>query len=377
VGSWAETIAQGVLVLHLTQSPLALGVAAALRYLPVLLLGPVGGLIVDRHDRRRTLIVTQTLLGAVSATFGVVVLLSVAQLWQVFLVATVFGVVTAVDNPARMALIPEIVRPDALRSAITLNSVLANVGRGVGPLLAAALISSVGIGWCFIVNAGSFVVVIVALLAMRASGIVSEGTIHKGAGQLREAWQIARSTPQILAPLMMMALVGTLTFEFEVSLPVFGESVLHGGPGEYAALTAGFGLGAVAAGLLLLVFPPKGAGRMAVISAVYGVALLCTALAPSPMVANLLIIAVGSFSIAFLVTGNSTVQLHAPAGMRGRITSLWTTAFVGSTPIGALIVGAVATSLGGRAALLVGASACAAAAMLGMLILRQGRRIHT
>lgn len=372
IGSWAETVAQGVLVLHLTQSPLALGAAAALRYLPVLLLGPVGGLIVDRHDRRRTLITTQILLGALSAVFGVTVLVGGTQLWQVFVVATVFGMVTAVDNPARMALIPELVPADTLRGAITLNSVLANVGRGVGPVLAAALIGSVGIGWCFVVNAGTFVIVVMALLLMHVGSIRSEGKVAPAAGQLREAWHVARSTPQILAPLVMMALVGTLTFEFEVTLPVFGETVLHGGAAEYAALTAAFGAGAVAAGIILLIWPPRGAAQMVVVSAGYGLAVWATALAPTPLVANILVAAVGSFSIGFLITGNSTIQLHAPHGMRGRITSLWTTAFVGSTPVGAVIVGGIAALYGGRTALVIGALACLVASGVGALILRRG-----
>jgi len=371
VGSWTETVAQGVLVLNLTGSPFDLGVLAAIRYLPVLLLAPYAGVVVDRHDRRRTLLVTQSSLAVLALAFGIVVLTDHQTLLLAMVVAVAFGVLTAVDNPARMALIPELVGREALHSAVTLNSILANVGRGIGPVVAAALIGSVGIGWCFIANAGSFVLVIVLLLSLRTVSIRSEGRIPRERGQLRSALRVVRSDRQLLGPLAMMTVVGTLTYEYEVSLPVFGEHSLAGGPDEYAWLTAGFGAGSIAAGVFLLFRPQTGLTRMIVITVGYALALAVTAVAPSTLVANVTIVIVGAFSIGFLTTGNSTVQLFAPAGMRGRVTSLWTTAFLGTTPLGAVLVGGVGQAFGGRASVGVASVACLVAVVVGLIVRRE------
>ncbi|MCR2809262.1 MULTISPECIES: MFS transporter [unclassified Microbacterium] len=166
----------------------------------------------------------------------------------------------------------------------------------------------------------------------------------------------------------MMTIVGTLAYEYEVSLPVFGEHSLAGGADEYAWLTAGFGAGSIAAGVFLLFWPQTGLTRMAMISGAYGVTLGLTAAALNSLVANVTIVFVGACSIGFLTTGNSTVQLFAPAGMRGRVTALWTTAFIGTTPIGAVIVGGVGQAFGGRASLFLAAAACLTAAGVGALI---------
>jgi len=370
IGSWTETVAQGVLVLMLTGSAFDLGLIAAIRYLPVLLLAPYAGVLVDRHDRRRTLIVTQSLLALLALGFGIVVLRGAESLALAMIVATAFGILTAVDNPARMALIPELVGREALHSAVTLNSILANVGRGVGPLVAAGLIGTVGIGWCFIANAASFVLVIALLVSMRTADIHSEGRLPRAPGQLREGLRVVRGNAQLLGPLAMMAVVGTLAYEYEVSLPVFGEHSLAGGPEEYAWLTAGFGAGSILAGILLLFRPQTGLGRMILLTVGYAVALGALALSPTTLYANVVIVAVGACSIGFLTTGNSTVQLFAPPGMRGRVTSLWTMAFIGSTPIGAVVIGGIGQAFGGRASVAVAAAACLVAVAVGLVIRR-------
>jgi len=315
---------------------------------------------------------TQALLGTTSLIFGTVVLAGAASIAAIFVTAVAFGVLTAVDNPARMALIPELVDTTALRSAVTLNSILANVGRGLGPVVAAALIGTIGVGWCFVVNGISFGAVIVCLAVMHTGAIRSEGRIERARGQLGVGLRVARADPQILGPLLMMAIVGTLTYEFEVSLPVLAEQTLHGGPRGYAMLTTGFGIGAVLAGAMLLYRPPTGLARMVGVSVAYGVALALVALSPSERFAETTIVLVGACSIAFLTTGNATVQLAAPPGMRGRVTALWTTAFVGSTPLGALVVGIVGEELGGRATIFLAAGATMVAALCGALVLHRG-----
>lgn len=369
IGSWTETIAQGVLILAITGSPLILGLATAARYLPVLLFTPYAGVIVDRHDKRRTLLATQTVLGVVSLLFGVSILIGDVAIWQVFAAALIFGFVTSMDNPARMALIPEIVGESFIRNAVTLNSTFANVGRAVGPLVAAVLINTVGVGWCFVANAVSFVLVVLALLSLRVADMHPAPHVARLPGQLRQGLRIAAGNPDILGPLVLMAFVGTFTYEFEVSLPVFAEQSLNGGLDGYGWLTAAFGAGAVLGGGILILRPQTGLRRMLLITIAYGLSMGATAFSPTLPIAVGLMVLVGGCSIAFLTTGNSTIQIEALPGMRGRVTALWTTAFIGSTPIGASIIGAVADAFGGRAALALGAIACFLALGAGIIVL--------
>jgi MFS family permease len=372
VGSWTETVAQALLVLQLTGSGLWLGLATAARYLPVLLLTPYAGLVVDRHDKRIVLLITQVSLAALSLVLGVVVLLGVIQLWMVFAVALAFGVITALDNPARMALIPEIVGPGLTRNAITLNSTFVNVGRAVGPVVAAVLVAGVGVGWCFVANGVSFAGVLIALLAMDVSQLRAGPRVGHHAHQMREGLAYARHVPDILAPLCMMALIGTFTYEFEVSLPLFARGPLAGGATTYSWLMGAFGLGAILGGIYCTRHAQTGVPRMIRAAAGYTAAMLATAFATSVATAAVLLVVVGFASIIFLTTGNSTIQIAAAPAYRGRVTALWSTAFVGSTPIGATIIGAVGAA-SPRVALLVGAAACGAAALAGTAVLAHSR----
>jgi len=370
IGSWTETVAQGLLILNLTHSGLTLGLVTATRYLPVLLGTPYAGLIVDRHNKRRMMMLTSMLLAGVSVIVGISVLARTIAIWQVFVAAAVFGMVTAVDNPARMALIPELVGADLIRRAVTINSVFANVGRAVGPAVAAVLIHAFGLGWCFLFNALSFGMVLIALTRLDTRALRAGTAVRRRGGQLREGLKVARGNRDIAGPLAMIVFVGTLTYEFEVSLPIFAEQTIHGGMDGYSWLTSAFGAGAIAAGLVLMRWPQTGLPRLVVACAGYAVAMTLIAFSPTLQPAIAAAVLVGVCSIAFLTTGNGTIQLAAPPDMRGRVTGLWTTAFVGSTPIGAVIIGSVAHSLGGRAALGIGAAGCLAAVLVGLLILR-------
>jgi MFS family permease len=372
VGSWTETVAQALLVLQLTGSGVWLGLATAARYLPVLLLTPYAGLLVDRADKRRILLFTQGSLAALSLTLGAIVLLDAIQLWMVFAVAFGFGVLTALDNPARLAFVPEIVGPRLIRNAVTLNSTLVNVGRAVGPVVAAALVASVGIGWCFIANGVSFAGVLAALLTLDISRLRPSARVSHRGGQLRDGLTYARRVPEILAPLCMMALIGTFTYEFEVSLPLFARGPLGGGATTYSWLMGAFGLGAVLGGIYCTRYAQTGVSRMVRAAGVYMAAMLATAFADSLSAAVILLVIVGFASILFLTTGNSTIQIAAAPAYRGRVTALWSTALVGSTPIGATIIGAVGAD-SPRLALIVGGAGCGAAAITGIAILAHTR----
>jgi MFS family permease len=367
IGTWTETVAQALLVLHMTGSGVWLGLATAARYLPVLLLTPYAGLIVDRADKRRVLLFTQASLAALSLTLGALVLLGVVQLWMVFAIALGFGVLTALDNPARMAFIPEMVGPALIRNAVTLNSSLVNVGRAVGPVVAAVLVAGVGVGWCFVANGASFAAVLLALLTLNTAKLTASVRVHHGPRQLRDGLAYARRMPEILAPLCMMVLIGTFTYEFEVSLPLFARGPLQGGATTYSWLMGAFGFGAVLGGIYCTRRAQTGVPRMIRAAGLYMAAMFATACINSLAGAAILLVVVGFASIIFLTTGNSTIQIAAAPDYRGRVTALWSTAFVGSTPIGATIIGAIGAG-SPRLALAVGGAACGLAALVGLVL---------
>lgn len=365
VGTWIETVTQGLLVLRLTHSGVLLGLTTATRYAPVLLLSPSAGLMVDRFPKRRVLLVTQLGLGLVSLVLGLAVLTDEVRLWQVFVLGIAFGTFSAADNPARQAFVSEVVGPALIRNAVTLNSTLVNVARVLGPAIAAVVVGSLGIGWCFVINAVSFLAVIVTLLVLDAADLHPMTPTPRARGQLRAGLHYATGIPQIMRPLLMMAVIGTFTFEFEVSFPLLARDTFHGGADAYGWLLGAFGVGAVAGGLYALGRPKTGVARLARIAVGYAAAMALLAIAPTMWTAVCASVLVGAATISFLTTGNSTVQLASDPHYRGRVMALWSAALVGSTPIGAPIIGAVSQALDPRAAIGLGALACAVAAAIG------------
>ena len=365
IGTWVETVAQALLVLHLTHSGTILGLTTAARFAPILLLSPYAGLLVDRYSKRHVLLATQIGLGLVSAALGVSVLSGHVTLWQVVALALLFGTLSAVDNPARQAFVAEVVDRDLLRNAVTLNSASVNVARVIGPTVAAVLVTTVGIGWCFIANAVSFGFVIASLLGLDVRQLHPVVLTPRARGQLRAGLRYAAGVPAIARPLLMMALVGTFTFEFEVSLPLLARDTFHGTDTTYSWLIGALGAGAIAGGLYAARGAPTGVTRLTRAAAAYALAVGLVAAAPTLPTAVAGCVLVGAATITFLTTGNSTIQLAADPSYRGRITALWSTALVGSTPIGSPIVGLVSDTIGPRYALLLGACACLAAVVVG------------
>jgi MFS family permease len=365
IGTWVETVAQALLVLRLTHSGTVLGLTTAARYAPILLLSPYAGLLVDRHSKRHVLLATQIGLGLVSAALGVSVLTGSIRLWQVVVLALVFGTLSAVDNPARQAFVQEVVSRDLVRNAVTLNTTLVNVARVIGPTVAAVLAGTVGLGWCFVVNAVSFGFVIASLLSLDTRRLHPVPPVPRGRGQLRAGLRYAARVPEIARPLLMMALIGTFTFEFEVSLPLLAEKTFHGGATSYSALVGALGAGAVAGGLYAARSARTGVARLRRAALGYAIAVGLVAIAPTFPTAVAACGLVGVATVMFLTTGNSTIQLASEPGYRGRVTALWSMALVGSTPIGAPIIGALSDVAGPRYALALGAAACLAAVIVG------------
>jgi MFS family permease len=373
-GTWMQSVAQAWLVLELTHSATWLGLCVALQFLPVLLLGPYGGVVVDRVDKRRLLVATQAAAAGQALLLAGLTISGTVTLAWVLVLSLALGLVNVFDNPGRQAFVRELVRGDQVRNAVSLNSVLVNVARAVGPALAGILIATVGVGQCFLVNAVSFVAVIAAYVTMDARQLNPAEPIARAPRQVRDGLRYVGRTPQLLIPLLMMALVGTLTYEFQVVLPAFAVQTFHGGARSYGLITAAMGVGAVAGGLASASRHATGTAPLVVASAAFGVADLLVALTPTVGLAALALVATGAASVWFLSIGNATLQMESAPEMRGRVMALWAVAFLGSTPIGGPIVGWVAEHVGARWALGLGAAAALGAAALGAATLRTRRR---
>ncbi|MER6331959.1 MFS transporter [Streptomyces sp. NPDC001034] len=369
VGTWMQAVAQSWLVLQLTGSGTVLGLVVAVQFLPVLLLGPYGGLVADRADKRRLLMATQTALAGLALVLGLLSVTHVVRLWMVVILAVALGTVNAIDNPTRQTLVPEVVGPELLRDAVSLNSVTTNAARAVGPALAGVLIASVGVGVCFLANAASFAAVLLALRVMRTDRLQRSAPVEKGPGQLAAGLRYVRGTAGLWVPLAMMALIGTLAYEFQVVLPVLARTGVHGDARTYGFMTSAMGLGATVGGLAVAAFGRAGAVPLIRTAAFFAAAL--TAVAVIPWLPGVLaaLAVVGAASTAFLATGNTTLQLVADPSLRGRVMALWSVTFLGSTPVGGPVVGVVAQHLGPRAGLGLGAGACLAATVLGFAVL--------
>jgi MFS family permease len=371
IGTWMQMTAQAWLVLTLTHSSTALGGIVALQTLPVLLLAPYGGVIADRVDKRRVMIALQSAMGVQALILGLLTVTGNVQVWEIGVLAVLLGVNNAFENPSRQSFMLELVGTDHLRNAVTLNSVLVNVARMIGPAVAGILIATVGEGVCFLVNAASFVAVVASLMTLNRARLHPSTSSPRAKGQLREGFRYVRSTPDLAIPLLMMGAVGCLTYEFQVSLPVMASRGLHAGATGFGFMTAAMGVGAVLGGLLVAARGRTGLRPLVVATIAFGITLTAATLAPTLGVALVTLALVGACSIAFMSTGNSTLQLTAAPEMRGRVMALWFVAFQGSTPIGGPIVGATMALIGPRAGLGLGALTCMVVAGLGLVALRR------
>ena len=373
IGTWMQTTAQAWLVLTLTNSATDLGLVVALQTLPVLLLGPYGGVIADRVDKRRLMIVLQSLMGVQALVLAVLTLTHTVTFIDVCILAVILGLNNCFENPSRQAFVLEMVGPDDLRNAVSLNSTLVNAARAVGPAVAGLLIATVGTGWCFAINAVSFVAVVTSLVTMDRGQLQPAPPKARGKGQLREGFRYVAHEPQLAIPLLMMGLVGMLAYEFQVTLPVAAKQVFHGGAEVYGVMTAAMGIGAVVGGLMTAARGKTGLRAMVLASFVFGVVILFASLAPLLAIEFVALALVGYASVSFLSMGNSTLQLATDPQMRGRVMALWSVAFLGSTPIGGPAIGWVTEHAGARVGLGVGAVSCFVAAGLGALAIRRLR----
>lgn len=372
-GTWLQSVALSWLVLELTDSAVALGAITAVLFGPTLVLGPWGGVLADRVDKRRLLIATQCTAAVFALGLGIVTALDVVQLWMVGAFALLTGVSVALDMPARQSFVIEMVGPDDVANAVGLNAVIVNASRIVGPALAGILIVSVGLAVCFFVNAASFVVVVTGLLMMRVAELRPSPPASREPGQLRAGLRHAWRSIDLRVPLLMMAVVSTLGYNFSVLLPLLAQRVYGRGAGSYGALSAAMGVGALA-GALLAAGRARPSRRLLVGSTVaFGLFSLAVAAAPGFNAGIVLLLPMGAAAVLFISTTNAMLQLNAAPRMRGRVMALWAMLFLGSTPIGAPIAGLLVRGVGVRWAIAVGGVATLAAAAGGAWALRRRR----
>ena len=375
VGNWLTLVAQTLLVLKLTDSGYALGALAAAQFGPILLIGAFAGLVADRSDKRRLLMIVQA--AAMAQSFGLAVLgfMSSPPLLAIYAVAVLSGIATAFDNPARRSFVVELVPEDRIPNAVSLNSALMTGSRIIGPALAGLLVTTVGFGWCFLLDAISYLPVIWAYWRMNPAELRQAPVTPKGRGQVREGLRYAKSVPELWVPLVMMTVIGMLAFNFQTVLPLFATRDLGGSDVTFtwllSTLSAGSLVGALAAARRTTV-DVQTVSRNAV---VFGAGMTLLTFAPNQPSAFVIGFLVGFGSITFMTAATAITQLAAAPSMRGRVLALQAIVFLGSTPIGGPILGAIAESFGARYGIALGAAATLAAGGFGLLTVRRSRKV--
>ena len=363
-GNWMQNVAEMWLIVQLTGSGAAVGLTAGLQFVPILLFGAWGGLIADRLPKRRVLMVTQALMALPALTlFALTVAGSVTPL-IVWALVFVRGTVNAIDNPTRQSFVIELVGAERVVNAVSLNSVIVQSARIVGPASAGAVIAFAGVSACFAVNALSFVAMLVALARMDPAALLTAAPVQRARGELRAAVRHVNANPGLWIPLAMMALVGTLSFNFQVLMPLLASQTWHGTATTYALLTSAMAVGSVA-GALAAGARGRVSPRILVGAATgFGALELVAAAAPSLPLQILALVPLGAMTVTFSAGVNSTMQLAVAPAMRGRVMALHSVVFLGSTPIGAPLVGWLAGVAGPRVGMALGATAALAAAAL-------------
>jgi MFS family permease len=354
IGTWMQTVAQSFLVLDLTHSGTQLGLTTAARFLPMFLFGPLGGVFADRLDKRRVLYVTQSASGLLAAAFSILIATGSMRLWIVYVLAIALGFVNVFDNPARQSFIPEMVSAEDLPNAVTLNSVAMNMARVFGAALGGVIAAAIGLALCFACNAASFAAVLISLAVMRRSELFPAKRLARKKHQVRQGLSYVRRTPDLLIPLIMIAVVGTLAWEFQVTLPLMASKVFGGGAAAYGVMASVMGAGAVVGGLISAARNRPRARALCLAAIGWGIAILAAAVAPNLGLELAAMVFVGYGSITFNSLAKTTLQLAAKPEMRGRVMALWALAWLGSTPIGGPIVGWVGQEIGARWSLVIG-----------------------
>jgi MFS family permease len=379
-GTWMQTVAAIWLILSLTDSGIAVGATTALQFLPMLLFGAWGGLLADRISKRRLLIATQTLMAIPAIGLLAVTATGIVAPWMVFLAVFLMGLVNAVDNPTRQSFVIEMVGPDRVVNAVSLNSVIVQSARIVGPAFAGLLIAGFGVVPCFAINALTFVAMIFALWSMDPRGLHTEPVAPREPGAIRAGLRYVARTPELAVSLALMALVGTLGFNFQVVLPLLAKFSFDGGAMTYGVLVSAMAVGSIAGALVNGAHGRTGPALIAGGALAFGICSLLSAAMPTLALEIPVLAGLGAAAVTFAATINSTLQLAVAPEMRGRVMALYSVVFLGSTPIGGPLVGWLSQAYDPRVALLLagisGLSAAWAARVSFARLERASLRAH-
>jgi MFS family permease len=361
-GTWMQSMAQAWLVLQLAGSGVDLGITVGLQFGPVLVVGAWAGALADRVVKRKLLIVTQSVAAGLALVLGVLTATHVVTVWMIWVLAALSGTTVALDMPSRQSFVFEMVGADDLANAVGLNAVIINSSRIIGPALGGVLIAVIGVAPCFFLNAVSFAAVIAALAVMRTGELRPSKPVRREPGQVRAGLRYAWRAPELRVPLVMMAVVSTLAYNYSVVLPLLTKQAYGRGAGAYGVLSAAMGVGALA-GALLMASRARPSRRLLVASTfAFGLVTVLLAASPGYLWGVALLVPLGAAGVLFISTTNSLLQLNADDAMRGRVMALWAVVFLGSTPIGGPLTGLLARGFGVRTAVAVGGVAALATA---------------
>jgi len=371
VGNWLTMIAQTLLVLKITGNGLAVGLLTACQFAPILLLGAWAGLVADRSNKRKLLIGVQIFAMCQSFALAALAFMDHPPLAGIYVVALIGGVALAFDNPTRRAFVVEMVPEENVNNAVSLNSALMTSSRIVGPALAGLLIHTVGYGWCFVVDGLSYIAVLIGYGLMDPTKFRNAPVTVRGKGQVRAGLRYARSVPELWIPLVMMGIIGTLAFNFQVVMPLLVEKTFHGDDATFTLLFSFISIGSLVGALATARRKAIGVNDVVMAAAAFGVAMLVFAASPNLALAFPIGLLLGCSSIAFMTASTAIMQIRSDPAMRGRVLALQAIVFLGSTPIGGPILGAVSDAFGARAGVVLGGVAALVAAGWGHSAMRR------
>lgn len=378
IGTWMQRVAQDWLVLTVltNNSGTAAGITTGLQFLPIIFLGPFAGLLGDRVNKRKLLLCTQTAMGLCALLLGLLVVTNTVQLWHVYVLATLLGVASAFDAPSRQAFVSEVVAKADVPNAVALNSASFNLARLAGPGVAGLVIALVGTGPAFLINAASFVAVIISLWRMRVSELQPPVRVPRAKGQIREGLRYIRQRPDLMMIMILVFLIGTFGMNFQITNALMATTIFHLGPGEYGLLGSIMAVGTLAAALLAA---RRKTMRMVYIvggAIAFGLTVAVAAFMPTFLFYALALIPVGLASLTFLNACNTTVQLTTDAAMRGRVLAVYMVVMQGGTPLGAPLIGWVATEFGARWSLGIGAVVAVVSGLVALIMMNRRNKVR-
>jgi len=371
-GTWMQRTAQDWLVLDLSHgSGSALGIAAGLQFLPLLLFSLWGGAIADRFGKRRILLLTQSLMGGLALILGLLAVTGTVRLWHVYLLAFALGLVTVVDNPTRQTFVTEMVGPADMANAIALNSAIFNLARIAGPAAAGIVIGLVGTPTAFLINAASYGAVITGLLLMRQGELAPVERAARATGQLREALSYLRGTPRIWLPMTMLFFVATFGMNFQVTTALMSRGVFHTGAGAFGLASTAYAAGALGGALLAARRRNPSVRLQVAVALAFGILEAVSGVMPAYWAFLLLLLPTGLSVVMYTTAANSATQLGTDPQLRGRVMGVYMLVFLGGAPIGSPLIGWVAEQFGPRMSLISGGLISALAAIaVGIVLIR-------